>query len=137
MSKQVVFKAFGKVLEWFGPRKDLADLDTEKFGWANESVAPHLFIDIPDGYSTLSTLTSEGKKICICFLPYEEGGAPQCVDILRRDAGGGLMDLGREDYVPTHDVKVMSGGWDLLDTRGGDEMPTVTCILLTDREDKS
>ena len=109
---------------------------SDEYGVTLEEGSRHLLVDVPDGSSSVSLRTSEGKRIRLCFHPYEKGGPPQCMDVLRRDPGAGTMNLGPDNTpcppVPTHDVKVMSGGFDLLDTQQGNLPATVTCIILKD-----
>lgn len=64
--------------------------DAEKAGYAQFNKNPHLCIDIPDGGFTISTKTSEGKRVTIAFQPYTHGGSPQCVDIQYHDGDQAL-----------------------------------------------
>ena len=114
-----------KTLEHSGAHSD-------EYGLILDEGSHHLLVEVPDGASSVSLLTSEGKRIRLCFLPYEEGGPPQCMDVMRRDPGAGTVDLGRRIPAPGHEVKVMSGGFDLLDTQQGSQLATVTCIILKD-----
>jgi hypothetical protein len=51
-------------------------------GFATFNPGPHLAVEIPDGMSTITCRTSQGRKVTFCFTPYEDGGPPQCVDIM-------------------------------------------------------
>jgi hypothetical protein len=55
--------------------------DAKKKGFATYNGCQHLCLEIPDGMTTISARTSEGKKITFSFLPYKTDGPPQCVDI--------------------------------------------------------
>lgn len=57
----------------------------QEAGFATFNNQPHLCIDIPDGSHTITVRTSEGKKVTFAFQSYTEGGAPQCVDIVREN----------------------------------------------------
>jgi hypothetical protein len=50
-------------------------------GYATWNPGPHLCVEVPDGCSTITCRTSQGRKVTFSFLPYEQGGPPQCVDI--------------------------------------------------------
>ena len=55
-------------------------------GFAVFNGGRHLCVDVPDGSFTLSCRTSEGRRITFAFLPYEENGPPQAVDIQYHDS---------------------------------------------------
>jgi len=83
----------------------LAPEEAEKEGFATFSKeGEHIAIEIPDGINTITVKTSEGKKITFCFLPYFDGGSPQCVDI-RNDHNGEMME-----GHPLQDVRAFSLG---------------------------
>lgn len=53
----------------------------EKLGFATWNPGPHLCVEIPDGCSTITCRTSQGRKVTFSFVHYKEGGPPQCVDL--------------------------------------------------------
>ena len=116
-----------KVDEWVGtlPLPLPRSANDKEFATCNQP-APHLFVEVPDGTSTISCLTSDGKKVCIAFLPYEPKGPPKCVDIMRRDDGRGAHPERPE--ILMHDVKVFSAGGTLYHNRKGEA--TITSVLL-------
>lgn len=58
----------------------------EAAGYASFNAVPHLAIEVPDGNSTLTVRTSEGKLVTFAFLSYTTGGPPQCVDLFNHSA---------------------------------------------------
>jgi hypothetical protein len=74
----------------------------EEEGYASFNKVPTLAVDVPDGTFTISATTSEGKRITFSFLPYKDGGAPQCVDVCYHD-GGKELNCNSELH-PTFDV---------------------------------
>lgn len=56
-------------------------------GYAEFNGGDHYAFDVPDGMSTVTLRTSEGKRVTLAFMPYQSGGAPQCVDICYHDNG--------------------------------------------------
>lgn len=102
-------------------------------GYAPFNPNPHLAVDIPDGRFTITARTSEGKRITFAFLPYQEGGPPQCVDIQYHDKG--TFRTSRDHRIPTFDMVVFNGPYgSAYDSRTlhprGDDKPSIACILL-------
>lgn len=60
--------------------------EAEKLGFAQFNGCPHLVVDVPNNWFTISARTSEGRKITFAFVPYKDDGAAQCVDVQRHDS---------------------------------------------------
>lgn len=55
--------------------------NAESLGFAQFNGGPHLLVDVPNGHFTISTKTSQGKRVTFAFCPYEKDGPAQCIDI--------------------------------------------------------
>lgn len=94
-------------------------------------------IQIETGESSLKLRLPCGAEFSLIFLPYEKGGSPKCMDIIRTDTRNGTVFNGETD-VPTHDLKVFGAGPVCYDSRNDpkrhrEQMPhraTVTTILI-------
>lgn len=73
-------------------------------GYATFNHCTHECIDVKDGISTYSFRTSEGKRLTISFLPYTNGGPPQCTDIAYHDSGVDVMTKSREPMPAMHTI---------------------------------
>ena len=99
-------------------------------GYARRDDNPHLCVDVPDGNSTITVRTSEGKQITFDFLKYSAAGPPQCVDIVHHHDGDHTMN--GDLRCPHQDVRVFGLGVNLLNHSTGlkTERPaTVTCVI--------
>jgi hypothetical protein len=99
-------------------------------GYAEFNTNPHLCVDVPDGYFTITARTSEGKRITFAFLASRENGPPQFVDVMFHDSGA-TRSNGQQE-IPVFDMLAFNGpsGF-LLDTRtNGKPKPSIACILL-------
>ncbi len=43
--------------------------------------AAHLFVDVPDGWATISCRQSDGRQVTFAFVPKGKGQPAQCVDV--------------------------------------------------------
>jgi hypothetical protein len=77
-------------------------------GYARFNDGYHLCVDVPDGSSTISVRTSEGKQITFAFMPYSKDGAPQCVDIQHHHDGDHTMN--GDTRCSHQDVRVFTPG---------------------------
>lgn len=123
-----------------------ADLDTPKdareSGFATFNEVPHVCIDLPDGITTISVRTSDGRRATFCFLPYKDGGAPECCDIAYHDNGTTRVTSSGVT-VPTFDFVAFgpaNQGKD-IDTRSlrkepGDK-PGIVCLLMETQATKA
>lgn len=57
-----------------------------KAGFAGYNNCPHLCVDVPDGFFTISARLSNGRRITFAFMPYDEGERPMAVDIIDHDS---------------------------------------------------
>lgn len=71
-------------------------------GYATFSKCPHVCIDVPNGVTTFSFKTEEGKRLTISFLPYITGGYPQCADIAYHDSGVDVITKSKEPMPGAH-----------------------------------
>lgn len=80
----------------------LKEAEAKADGYATFNPCPTVAIEVPDGQTTFSFRTSEGKRLTVCFLPYMSGGAPQCVDIAYHDSGVNVMTKSKEPMPGMH-----------------------------------
>lgn len=114
-------------------------------GYAAFNRGPHFCVDIPDGHSTVTCRTSTGELLTFAFVPYEEGGAPKCVDVHHKTARRTFVQdevfgPGREvnrpagpDEAQAMNVICFSGGQDAYRSRsfsGYGKPTTLVGILL-------
>lgn len=110
--------------------------DAKAAGYAEFNRQPTLCVDIPDGGFTISAKTSEGKRITFAFMPYRNGGAPQCVDVCYHDNGTFRHHYGND--LPTFDaIHIGETGEPAVplqfDTRKQPFKPGIVCILMETR----
>ena len=55
--------------------------EAERLGFSTYNSGPHLCVDVPDGFSTITCRMSNGEKVVFAFIPYRDGAVPNCVDI--------------------------------------------------------
>lgn len=67
------------------PRLLPDEKQAEDAGFASFNRCPHIAVEIPDGMTTITCRTSQGQKVTFSFIPYKEGGPPQCVDIMHHN----------------------------------------------------
>ena len=109
-------------IEQFESGVDARGADFAEF---NEDV-PHLCVEIPNGWSTISARLPNGECITFAFLPYAENGEPQCVDV--KYHGGKQFEPSRPDWHQQNVILFAGGG---TDHRTNDERPTtLTTVLL-------
>lgn len=105
----------------------------EATGFATFNNVPHICIDVPDGNHTITLKTSEGKLLTVALLPYETGGAPQCVDVVSH-AHAGLAHTAHPQ-----DIRVFNKGLipyshvptdDKRDDAVKENPPVITSIIL-------
>jgi hypothetical protein len=78
--------------------------EAQAAGYATFNHCTHYAIDVPDGISTVTLKTSEGKRLTIALLPYNHGAAPQCADISYHDSGVEVMTKSREPSPGMHAI---------------------------------
>lgn len=101
--------------------------DAENHGFAAYNRCDHLCVDLPNGSSTITVRTSDGKLLTLGFNPYEENGVPQSVDIKYHNSGATFKN-GKED-VPTMVAFGTSCGSRIFGTTLKDEKPC-TCVVV-------
>lgn len=85
-----------------------------------------LGVTVPVGFSTICARLPNGECITFAFVPYQEDGSPECVDI--KYHGGRQFDEGRPDWHQQNVILFAGGG---TDHRTNDERPTtLTTVLL-------
>lgn len=99
-------------------------------GYAEFNRCNHVAIDVPDGQTTYSFRTSEGKRLTFCFLPYIKEGPPQCVDVAYHDSGVDVMTKSGEPMPAMHAI-LWTGGRE-HDTRQSAPVAFAT-LLIEDR----
>jgi hypothetical protein len=97
-------------------------------GFASYNDCPHLCVDVPDGFFTISARLSDGRRITFAFAPYEKDSAAQCVDIHYHDSCK-FVHSGKRG-IPIQDVILFDRGH----KHATPEIVTNICLLLYNRE---
>jgi len=107
--------------------KIMNEPEAQAMGYATFGDVDTACIEVPDSEKgfVISARTSEGKRLTFAFLPYKEGGPPQCVDIVYHDSPKPKV----EGY-PTFDVLAFGKGPTAFDSRKSKIPVTVASILL-------
>jgi len=106
--------------------------DAESIGFAKFNRVPTLPIDIPDGGFTITTKTSEGRRVTFYFGPNRTGGPPRFIDVQYHDAGMTVPD-GDGAPAPVFDMlTIAQGGRQPYDSRKAElsRKPSIAVILL-------
>jgi len=112
--------------------KTITPSEANKRGFATFNDVPHTCIDLQDGNQTITFKTSEGKLMTIAFLEYENGKAPQCVDIVSHEHA----TLEHETFA--QDIRVFNKGFtpychipsdENRDDRVKENPPTITTVI--------
>ena len=98
-------------------------------GFAQFNRCTHHCIEIPDGMTTLSCRTSDGRKVTFCFLPYKDGEPPQCVDIEHHHGNPERQRLNGD--IPLNEQRVILFGPPQLNEHRND----ATLVTLVIKED--
>jgi hypothetical protein len=108
-------------------RRDSAKV--EKAGYAKFNNCPHLCVDIPDGHSTITCRTVDGRRITFAFCPYHDRGPPQCVDVQAHQG----QEIRRDEdvFYAQRLIGFRLGGGDTFRTDTA-EVPTVLATVLID-----
>jgi hypothetical protein len=95
--------------------------------------AQNMKIDVPDGEFTIEATTSTGRRVTFAFMPYRNGGPPQCVDIIDHNNPNTVHWNGEEH--PTNDVLSLIPGGTGYDSRGlgWKQRPMITTLLIEDK----
>lgn len=122
------------------PHKMLSAADAELKGFASFNNGDHLCFEIPDGHTTISVRTSEGKLVTFAFVPYKADGPPQCVDVHHKTGGPCEVNKfgGRAGDVVEHQrVIAFSGGGTAYRSSTSDKLPCslITVVLTDEREE--
>jgi len=95
------------------------------FAEFNEDV-PHVCVEIPNGWSTISARLPSGQCVTFAFVPYEENGEPQCVDV--KYHGGEQFEPSRPDW-HRQSVIVFAGGGTDYHTDTSNQIATFTTVM--------
>ena len=102
-------------------------------GWAEFNKGPHLLVEVPDRIATISVRTSEGQKVTFSFVPYKNGGAPQCVDVQHH---GSVTHLGgSKQPVPSQEIRAFGLNKKDIVAHRKDGYGLV-CVILQEKEDE-
>jgi hypothetical protein len=106
--------------------------DAESIGFARFNDVPTLPIDIPDGNSTISAKTTDGRRITFFFGEHRTGAPPSFVNIEFHDHGATIpnADGGRS---PVFDMLTIGlRGRQVFDSRKSaiDYKPSIAVILI-------
>jgi hypothetical protein len=103
--------------------------DAANTGFAVYNNCSHFCLDVPDGYFTISTKLSDGRRVTFAFVPYEEKAPAQCLDIVYHDAQVQVPNGYRQ--IPAQNVITFAVGKRVT------APPNTTCttLLLYDRVD--
>ena len=113
--------------------------DTTAAGFAAFNQGNHVTIEIPDGQTTYSFRTTEGKRLTVCFLPYRDGEAPQCADIAYNgtEAAPTKDANGHQAFELLAFGKLKSGSrGDQFDTRKQPHPANIACVLMEDIKER-
>lgn len=78
-------------------------------GFETFNQGPHLCVNVPDGWSTVSCKLSNGETITFAFCPYRKDGVPRCVDV--HTTSGPTVEInGGRDTAPMQRILAFSGG---------------------------
>lgn len=117
---------------------DITDLpvmtraDAVSLGFAGFNDVPHKAIDVPDGDFTITTKTSEGRRVTFCFMGKSYGGPARFVDIQFHDRGTTIPNA-IDGVSPTFNAfAVTSRGRHVIDSRPLDEAqkPSILVLLM-------
>ena len=73
--------------------------EVEKSGYAKFNMGPHLCVDVPDGWYTISCKTPDGKMITFAFIPDSESDAGHsCVDVHHATAAKKKIEFNEQSY---------------------------------------
>lgn len=113
----------------FEPVVSHAD-QVEKRGFAQFNGGPHLCVEVPDGTSTITCRTRDGRLITFSFVPYKTDGPPECVDI-RNFHKHGKIELNGDLELPCQHFIVFGTANRQPDIRVTPDMgyTLATCIL--------
>ena len=101
-----------------------------KRGYGKFNNGPHLCIDVPDGMMTITCRTSAGEKVTFAFIPYQEGGPADCIDIYHHTSKVPAIAPNINNGATAMNVRVFSGGGNAF-TSGPDKPPaTLMCLIL-------
>lgn len=107
--------------------------EAEAKGFAGFNRGPHLEVEVPNGHFTITAKTSEGKRVTFAFCPYEEDGAPRCVDILYHDSG--VVKMNGDHPCPVQAVTLFTAGGSIASSKlNDDKQCTLATILLNKNE---
>lgn len=60
---------------------EVVDVESVPAGFSRYNRGPHLCVEVPNGQSTITVRTSNGRQVTFAFCPYDENGPPMCIDI--------------------------------------------------------
>lgn len=109
--------------------------DATAKGYAAFNQGNHVTIDVPDGQTTYSFRTSDGKRMTVCFLPTKSvDGVPGCVDI----AYHGTEADPTKDWRghPAFEMLVFSNTKTPYDSRKESHPANIAVILLEDLKER-
>jgi hypothetical protein len=114
--------------------KTLSMEEAKAEGFADFNDNPHLCVELPDGQTTISVRTSEGKRLTIAFLPYIHGKAAQCADVCYHDSGMTTPFNGKDNTV--QDMVLFGRGKEVFRTTGlpEEDKPLFATVLMHDKE---
>jgi hypothetical protein len=110
--------------------KTLSMEEAKAEGFADFNDNPHLCVELPDGQTTISVRTSEGKRLTIAFLPYIHGKAAQCADVCFHDSGMTAHHNGTD--MPVQDMVLFGRGKEVFRTTRLDaqDKPLFATVLM-------
>lgn len=101
-------------------------------GYASFNDCPHLAVEVPDGYFTITARTTNGKRITFAFLPHGENEPADCVDISYHDAPLPPM-MNNKEACPVMHAIGFTVGYNTFDTRKPKAPTTLITVLLADQ----
>ena len=106
-------------------------------GFPTFNDAQTLCIDVPDGMRTISCRTSAGEQVTFCFIPYDNKGPADCIDIYHHTSTTPAVGKWINDGATAMNVRCFSGGGTAYPV-GDDPKPvTLMCLILgPDKEEE-
>jgi len=107
----------------------------EADGYASYNNGPHLAIDVPDGGSTVTCLTSAGHRVTFAFVVERHSAAPYGVDI-HDHTSRPPSSYNRKGLAQPQEVACFGAGTTPFRSKRDDADPvTVTCVIFDDPPD--
>ncbi len=107
--------------------------DATAKGYAAFNQGNHVCIDVPDGQTTYSFRTSDGRRLTVCFLLARDGNPPEICDIAYHGKEGDTANRDNRNHQAfetiTFGERPHSPGIQ-FDTRTQSHPASIVCVLM-------